>query len=72
MDFFQGSSPPNFLSAASLLTASFCLENQNVDEQQTPTNTIEYIHTQREQALTQASVPAANLAQVPSPPPFPP
>ena len=26
MDFFQGSSPPNFIS--------FCLENQNIDESQ--------------------------------------
>ena len=63
MDFFQGSSPPNFIS--------FCLENQNVDEDQTPTNTTEIIHAQSEQTLDQSSVLAANLAQDPIPTPLP-
>ena len=31
---------------------------------------MENVHAQPEQTLVQASVPAANLAQVPSPPPF--
>ena len=30
MDFFQGTSPPNFIS--------FCLDNHNVNETQTPSN----------------------------------
>ena len=32
MDFFQGSSPPNLIS--------FCLDNQNVNESQTPSNPV--------------------------------
>ena len=63
MDFFQGSSPPTFIS--------FCLENQNVDEDQTPTNTTENIHAQSEQTLDQSSVLTANLAQDPIPTPLP-
>ena len=63
MDFFQGSSPPNFIS--------FCLENQNVDDDQTPTNTTENIHAHSEQTFDQSSVLAANLAQDPIPTPLP-
>ena len=63
MDVFQRSSPPNSIS--------FCLENQNVDKHQTPTNTTENLHAQSEQTLDQSSVLAANLAQVPIPSPLP-
>ena len=63
MDFFQGSSLPIFIS--------FCLENQNVDEDQTPFNTTENIHAQSEQTFDQSSVLAANLAQDPIPTPLP-
>ena len=63
MDFFQGSSLPIFIS--------FCLENQNVDADQTPFNTTENIHAQSEQTFDQSSVLAANLAQDPIPTPLP-
>ena len=63
MDFFQGSSPPNFIS--------FCLENQIVDENQTPTNTTVNIHTQSEETFDPSSVLTANLAQDPIPTPLP-
>ena len=59
MDIFQGSSPPNFIS--------FCLENQNIDESQTPTNTTVNIPTQSEQTFDPSSVLTANLVQDPIP-----
>ena len=63
MDFFQGSSPPNFIS--------FCLENQNIDEAQTPTNTVENNLTQSDQTLGQLPDSAANLGLGPLPPLLP-
>ena len=49
MDFFQGSSPPNFIS--------FCLDNQNVNETQTSSNPVLEIPT--EPLQTQASTGSA-------------
>ena len=63
MDFFQGSSPPNFIS--------FFLENQNIDEAQTPTNTVENNLTQSDQTLGQLPDSAANLGLGPLPPLLP-
>ena len=63
MDFFQGSPRPNFIA--------FCLENQNVDENQTPTNTTVNIHAQSEQTFDPSSVLTANLAQDPISTPLP-
>ena len=60
MDFFQGSSPPNFIS--------FCLEHQNVDEPQVQSNTT----TGNPTGPLQRSVPISMTSSVPSPPPFPP
>ena len=67
MDFFQGSSPPNFIS--------LCLENQDVDESPMwiQNNTVMGIPAESAQTSVPSSVP--NVAQVPvvsSPPPFPP
>ena len=63
MDIFQGSSPPNFIS--------FCLENQNIEESQTPTNTTVNIHAQSEQTFDPSSVLTANLSRHPIPTPLP-
>ena len=60
MDFFQGSSPPNFIS--------FCLEHQNVDEPQVQSNTT----TGNPTGPLQRPVPISMPSSVPSPPPFPP
>ena len=60
MDFFQGSSPPNFIS--------FCLEHQNVDEPQVQSNTT----TGNPTGPLQRPVPISMTSSVPSPPPFPP
>ena len=60
MDFFQGSSPPNFIS--------FCLEHQNVDEPQVQSNTT----TGNLTGPPQRPVPISMPSSVPSPPPFPP
>ena len=60
MDFFRGSSPPNFIS--------FCLEHQNVDEPQVQSNTT----TGNPTGSLQRSVPISMPSSVPSPPPFPP
>ena len=49
MDFFQGISPPNFIS--------FCLDNQNVNETQTSSNPVLEIPT--EPLQTQASTGSA-------------
>ena len=64
MDFFQGSSPPNFIS--------FCLANQPGDVPQTQANSSADISNQHTQAT--ASVGVSNNAREPqfSPPPFPP
>ena len=60
MDFFQGSSPPNFIS--------FCLEHQNVDEPQVQSNTT----TGNPTGPPQRPVPISMPSSAPSPPPFPP
>ena len=60
MDFFRGSSTPNFIS--------FCLEHQNVDEPQVQSNTT----TGNPTGSLQRSVPISMPSSVPSPPPFPP
>ena len=64
MDFFQGSTPPNFIS--------FCLVGQNEDEPQTSSNTVPDLSV----ALIQEVSPPSNAdpirPPVPSPPPFPP
>ena len=60
MDFFQGSSPPNFIS--------FCLEHQNVDEPQVQSNTT----TGSPTGPPQRPVPISMPSSAPSPPPFPP
>ena len=64
MDFFQGSSPPNFIS--------FCLANQPGDDTQTQANSAADISNQHTQPT--ASVGVSNNAREPqlSPPPFPP
>ena len=64
MDFFQGISPPNFIS--------FSLDNQTGEESQTQTNTPS--DTPIESLPAAAPVSAPNIARglVPSPPPFPP
>ena len=64
MDFFRGSSPPNFIS--------FRLDNQTGEESQMQTNTP--TDTPIESMPATAPVSAPNIARglVPSPPPFPP
>ena len=64
MDFFRGSSPPNFIS--------FCLGNRNVDESQDQTNT--RIGNPTESSQSSVPVPASNFTPTSalSPPPFPP
>ena len=64
MDFFQGSSTPTFIS--------FCLENQNEDDPQVPTNTVSNLSTVPAQVTSHASNPVRLRTPVPSPPPFPP
>ena len=64
MDFFQGSLPPNFIS--------FCLDNQNLDEQQVQTSNT----ADNSAGAIQRPVPISMSGYVPginpSPPPFPP
>ena len=64
MDFFQGSSPPNFIS--------FCLANQSGDDPQVQANTSADIPS--EHVLTTTSAGMSNVVRgpQPSPPPFPP
>ena len=64
MDFFQGSSPPNFIS--------FCLGNQNENESQIRTNTAKCISDESVQVSTLATTPNFAQSLIPSPPPFPP
>ena len=62
MDFFQGSSPPTFIS--------FCLENQNEDDQQIPANTEESIPAQPNQVSTQIVLSESAPISALSPPSF--
>ena len=62
MDFFQGSSPPTFIS--------FCLENQNEDDQQVPANTEEGIPAQLNQVSTQIVLSESAPISALSPPSF--
>ena len=58
MDFFQGSSPPNFIS--------FCLGNQNVDESQDQTNT--RIGNATGSSQSSVPAPASNITPTSAPP----
>ena len=62
MDFFQRSSPPNFIS--------FCLANQTEDEFQTQTNTTTDIPIEPAPAPTSVSESNVVRGPLPSPPPF--
>ena len=64
MDFFQGSSPPNFIS--------FCLANQPGDDPQAQANTSSDIPSERVLTTTSAGVSNVVRRPQPSPPPFPP
>ena len=64
MDFFQGSSPPNYIS--------FCLENQNLDEAQIQLNTVMGSPAESAQTSLPRSVPNVTQVPVPSPHSFPP
>ena len=64
MDFFQGSSPPNFIS--------FRLDNQTGEESQTQTNTPSDTPIESMPAAAPVSAPNVARGLVPSPPPFPP
>ena len=64
MDFFQGSSPPNFIS--------FCLGNQNVDELQIQTITTTNIPAESAQTSVLVTTPNTARNPIPSPLPFPP
>ena len=64
MDFFQGSSPPNFIS--------FCLANQPGDDPQVQANTSADIPSERVLTTTSAGVSNVVRRPQPSPPPFPP
>ena len=64
MDFFQGSSPPNFIS--------FCLANQPGDDPQAQANTSADIPSERVLTITSAGVSNVVRRPQPSPPPFPP
>ena len=64
MDFFQGSSPPNFIS--------FCLANQPGDDPQAQANTSADIPSERVLTTTSAGVSNVVRRPQPSPPPFPP
>ena len=64
MDFFQGSSPPNFIS--------FCLANQPGDELQTQTNSAADIPDQRTQTIVSVGTSSTVRRPQLSPPPFPP
>ena len=64
MDFFQGSTPLNFIS--------FCLENQNIDESQTPTNSTEGTDTRPDSLPDPAPTSSTGAIQDPSLFPFPP
>ena len=64
MDFFQGSSPPNFIS--------FCLANQPGDDPQAQANNSADIPSERVLTTTSAGVSNVIRRPQPSPPPFPP
>ena len=64
MDFFQGSSPPNFIS--------FCLANQPGDESQTQTNSAADIPDQHTQSVVSVGTSTNVRGSQLSPPPFPP
>ena len=64
MDFFQGSSPPNFIS--------FCLANQPGDEPQTQTNSAADIPDQHTQTTVSVGTSSTARGSQLSPPPFPP
>ena len=64
MDFFQGSTPPNFIS--------FCLANQNEDELQVSANTVPNLSATLIQVASHSSNPDPVRPPVPSSPPFPP
>ena len=64
MDFFQGSSPPNFIS--------FCLANQPGDEPQTQTNSAADIPDQHIQTIVSVGTSSTIRGSQLSPPPFPP
>ena len=64
MDFFQGSSPPNFIF--------FCLANQPGDDPQTQTNSAADIFNQHTQSTTSVGVSNNARELQLSPPPFPP
>ena len=64
MDFFQGSSPPNFIC--------FCLANQPGDDPQAQANTSADIPSERVLTTTSAGVSNVVRRPQPSPPPFPP
>ena len=64
MDFFQGSSLPNFIS--------FCLANQPGDDPQAQANTSADIPSERVLTITSAGVSNVVRRPQPSPPPFPP
>ena len=62
--FFQGSSPPNFIS--------FCLANQPGDDQQTQTNSAADIPDQHTQTTVSVGTSTNVRGSQLSPPPFPP
>ena len=64
MDFFRGSTPPNFIS--------FCLGNQAGDEPQQQTSTTTSIPDEPVPALTSVSGTIAAQFPHPTSPPFPP
>ena len=64
MDFFQGSSPPNFIS--------FCLASQPGDEPQTQTNSAADIPDQHTQTIVSVGTSSTVRGSQLSPPPFPP
>ena len=64
MDFFEGSTPPNFIS--------FCLVDQNEDELQASSNTAPDPSAALTQVVSLSSNADPVRPPVPSPPPFPP
>ena len=64
MDFFQGSTPPNFIS--------FCLADQNEDELQASANTAPDLSATLTQVASHSTSSDPVRTPVPSPPPFPP
>ena len=64
MDFFQGSSPPNFIS--------FCLGNQSENESQIRTKAATGISDELDQTSALATAPNTAQGLITSPPPFPP